>query len=136
MKEQKGREAKAHKTDINKKLMLEALEIQMGNVSKAAEATNIARCSHYEWIEADPEYKKAVDGINEGLIDFVESELVKRIKSGDTTGIIFFLKCKGKHRGYSERTELTGANGDPLIPAKQRTVQITVVRQNDESSGG
>lgn len=38
-------------------------------------------------------------------LDFAESELFKQIKEGNITGVIFFLKTKGKKRGYIERSE-------------------------------
>ena len=31
---------------------------------------------------------------------------MQKIKDLDPTSIIFFLKCKGKARGYRERTEI------------------------------
>ena len=33
-------------------------------------------------------------------------QLHKQIKKGNTTGTIFYLKTKGKKRGYIERTEV------------------------------
>ena len=90
----------------NKKAFLEALRLNMGNVSKAMECTNIkSRQTHYRWLEEDADYKAEVDAINEANIDLAEGELMKNIKSGDTTSMIFFLKTKGKHRGYVEKVE-------------------------------
>ena len=44
----------------------------------------------------------------------VESKLFSLIDSGDTGSTIFFLKTRGKKRGYVERSEITGADGKDL----------------------
>lgn len=117
-----------NKTDINKKIFLQAFEKTMGNVSHACKNASIARASYYEWYNEDPEFKAAVEGIKESLIDLAESALTKQIAEGNTTAIIFFLKTQGKKRGYSEHVEITGKDGAPLIPAFPTEVQINVVR--------
>lgn len=48
----------------------------------------------------------------EGL-DFAEYKLLDLIKSGDRTAILFYLKCKGKERGYIERKEFSGSFTTP-----------------------
>jgi hypothetical protein len=93
------------RTTSAKKAMLDALELNLGNVSSSVAAVGISRSTHYKWIEEDEEYANAVADLSEGVIDFVESALHKRIKEGDTTSMIFFLKTKGKKRGYIEKTE-------------------------------
>ncbi len=45
---------------------------------------------------------------NDSLLDFAESKLYQNIKDGDKTSLIFYLKCKGKERGYVERGEIVG----------------------------
>ncbi|MGI4875269.1 MAG: hypothetical protein ACRYFX_29280 [Janthinobacterium lividum] len=35
----------------------------------------------------------------------------------DASAVIFFLKSKGKKRGYVERNEVTGKDGAPVVPA-------------------
>jgi hypothetical protein len=37
------------------------------------------------------------------------------IDNGDVASTIFYLKTKGKKRGFVERTELTGNEGQPII---------------------
>lgn len=102
------------KQDTRKKAMLEALEKSLGVVSTACKMVGIVRNTHYVWLRDDEEYAKAVDEISEVALDFAESKLHKKIESGDTTATIFYLKCKGKSRGYVERQELDMSAGGEL----------------------
>jgi hypothetical protein len=98
-----------------KKAMLAALDKSLGIVKTACQEVGIARQTHYNWMEADPDYKQAVESIGEGVIDFVESKLHTLIVNGDTAATIFYMKTKAKKRGYVERQELTGADNQPII---------------------
>jgi hypothetical protein len=97
--------------DINKKAMLDALEKSLGVVTSACKSVDIARETHYRWMREDPEYKAAVDSLTDVALDFAESQLHKQIKDGNSTATIFFLKTKGKKRGYVERQELDVSTG-------------------------
>ena len=95
--------------------MIKALTQSLGIVTKACEIVGIDRKTHYNYYNSDPEYKEAVDSIQDVAIDFVESKLYEKIagievQKGDEvytvppsdTAIIFYLKTKGKQRGYKE----------------------------------
>jgi len=99
------------KTDIHKKAMIEALEKSLGVVTSACKQVGIARQTHYEWYKEDTAYQAAVDELSDVAIDFAESQLHKQIKEGNSTATIFFLKTKGKKRGYVERQEVEAVNG-------------------------
>jgi len=88
-----------------KKAMLLALEQSLGIVTTAAKNVGISRDTHYEWLKVDEDYKAAVDSIQDITLDFAESQLHKQIKDGEVTSTIFYLKTKGKKRGYVERVE-------------------------------
>mgnify|MGYP003945977993 CR=1 FL=1 len=93
-------------TNILKKAMIEALEKSLGVVTTAAKAVGIDRSTHYDWYNNDPEYRAAVDSISDIALDFAESQLHKQIQGGEVSSTIFYLKTKGKKRGYVERTEV------------------------------
>ena len=94
------------KTEQHKKAMLEALEKSLGVVTTACKSVGIGRTTHYMWLDEDPEYRAAVESISDIAVDFAESSLHKQIKDGNPTSTIFFLKTKGKKRGYVERQEI------------------------------
>lgn len=95
--------------------MLVALEKCLGVVTDACNAVGIARKTHYEWYNNDPEYKSAVDELKDVALDFAVSALHRLIQNGDTAATIFYCKTQGKRRGYIERQELTGNEGQPII---------------------
>lgn len=102
---------KASTTRQKKQAMLDALEKSLGIVTTAAKMAGITRMLHYQWTYNDPEYKKAVDELQDMVLDFAESQLHKQIKEGNTTATIFYLKTKGKKRDYIERTEIKHETG-------------------------
>ncbi len=94
-------------TDGRKQKFLEALAAASGNKSTACENCKIGRRTVYEWIDADEEFAKSVDEVSEGVIDFVEDKLHTLIKDNNVAAIIFFLKTRAKHRGYTESSDMS-----------------------------
>lgn len=116
-------------TEQNKKIFLEALEQCKGIITDACKSTKIGRTTVYLWRDSDPEFKKALEEINETVIDFVESKLFQKIEGvymqdseneiyktpPSDTAIIFYLKTKAKKRGYIEKTEQEITVNQPMI---------------------
>ena len=50
------------------------------------------------------------------------------MKEGDTTMIIFYAKTQMKDRGYTERREITGKDGESLI---QKEIDITKLSDDE-----
>lgn len=88
-----------------KKAMIKALEKSLGVVTIAAKEVGIDRCTHYRWMKGEA-YKNKVEAIEDIALDFAESQLHQQIKKGEVSSTIFFLKTKGKKRGYIERQEI------------------------------
>ena len=91
---------------------------KLANLSQTCEAANIGRRTFYYWRENDKDFDAACKDIEEALIDFTESKLIEKINDSDLTAIIFYLKTKGKDRGYVERTE-QDVKMNPFIEAMQ-----------------
>jgi len=100
---------------IKKESILEALEKSLGVVTMACKSADVPRSTYYKWLKEDEEFSKAVKDIENIALDFGESQLHKQIKDGNTSATIFFLKTKGKKRGYIERSELDLTSGDEPI---------------------
>ena len=69
--------------------------------------------TYYKWLKEDKDFAKDVRDIENVALDFAESQLHKQISANSTAATIFYLKTKGKGRGYVERQEITGAEGMP-----------------------
>jgi len=121
----------SNKGDTLKKAMLEALEKSLGVVTTACRMVDISRKTHYEWYKLDEAYKEAVDDISDIALDFAESQLHKQIKDGEVSSTIFYLKTKGKKRGYVEKNELDVSGGLGITWNEQKTYD-----SNEEADKG
>jgi hypothetical protein len=100
---------------IKKEALLQALENSLGVVTVACKQTNTPRSTYYKWLKEDREFAKQVKDITNIALDYAESQLHKQIGDGNTSATIFYLKTKGKQRGYIERNELDLTSGDEPI---------------------
>lgn len=113
----------ANKTEHLKKELLEALSKTRGIVSTACEMIGISRTTYYEYYNNDDKFKADVDELANVALDFAESKLFQKMEGitmgkrvdgaivtyevpPSDTALIFYLKTKGKKRGYIERTEI------------------------------
>lgn len=121
-------------SDLKKRAMLKALRKNLGIVSSAAKAAGIHRDTHYAWMKDDKVYKDAAASIVEDGLDFAESKLFELINGvtmvlpakgkqkeqtvymapPNVAATIFYLKTKGKHRGYIERVQLQDLGDDEV----------------------
>jgi len=100
---------------IKKEAVLQALEKTLGVVTTAVKSVGVARSTFYKWLNEDEDFRKSVQEIENIALDFAESQLHKQIGDGNTSATIFYLKTKGKKRGYVERQELEHSGGDKPV---------------------
>ena len=111
---------------IKKESLLKSLEQSLGVVTVACKKADIPRSTYYKWLNEDEVFEKAVREIENVALDFAESQLHKQIADNSTAATIFYLKTKGKKRGYIERQEITGADGMPT------NFQIEIIKREDK----
>ena len=112
---------------IKKEALLKALEKSLGIVTVACRNADIPRSTYYKWINEDEEFAEAVKDIENVALDYAESKLHKQIGDNITAATIFYLKTKGKKRGYIERQEITGADGVPT------NFQIEIIDKTEDT---
>lgn len=103
-------------TSIKKKAFLKVFKSKACNISAACDSVPIDRTTYYLWMEKDKKFNSAVIALQESLLDFSESMLMKNIQSGKEASIFFHLKTKGKKRGYIERQEIDHSGKDLSRP--------------------
>jgi len=99
--------------DTIKTNLIEALKQSLGIVTTACKNVGISRETYYKWMREDDEFRQQVDDIGDIALDFAESQLHKQMKDGSTSATIFYLKTKGRKRGYIERQEFAIDNTRP-----------------------
>jgi hypothetical protein len=89
----------------------EQLAVKRGNVAATARALGVHRTTIHRRIQKSPVLQAALEEARETMLDNAERQLYDEALDGNTAALIFFLKTQGKSRGYTERHELTGADG-------------------------
>jgi hypothetical protein len=86
---------------------IKAIEGSGGFVTQIAKRLDCSRKHFYSLMDKYPTVREALEDEREKLKDMTEGELLKKIRGGNMTAIIFYLKTQAKDRGYVERHDLT-----------------------------
>lgn len=78
---------------------LKVLEDSMGVISLALDTSGVSREDYDMWME-EVRFKTKVEEVSERLLDYVENRLLRQINEGNLQAIQFYLKTKGRNRGY------------------------------------
>ena len=126
---------KPRNPELHKKLLLEALIKNNGLVGPSCQEVGLNPKTYYQYLKTDPEFKKSVQQINEAVIDWVESKLFEKIREGSEKSIMFFMRHKGRHRGYSETLDISVADFRMKIPGIQLEEDNGTFKFPDELKG-
>ena len=102
----------------SKEKFLENFKLSLANISISCEASGISRQTYYNWRKNDSQFRSDCEEIEERNLDLAEMKLLNAIREGKTAELLFYLKTKGKKRGYVERQEITGVDGQKLFEVR------------------
>lgn len=97
-----------------KEQFIKAVPGSGGYVSVIAKRVGCSLSTLDRWRANEPEIEDAIRAEKVKQVDHAEGKLQSLIQQEHPTAIIFYLKTQAKDRGYVERQELTGRDGDPL----------------------
>jgi hypothetical protein len=96
--------------------VIEALKATKGRVYLAARRLRCDPNTVINYKNRYPQIAQACAEQEEERLDIAESALDKAVANGESWAVCFTLKCKGKHRGYVEKTVIAHG-GDAESPA-------------------
>ena len=98
------------------KQVADALTKSKGMVYVAARNLGCAANTIYNYAERYAIVQEVIDQERGMMIDTAEIALWKALQNSEAWAVSLVLKTIGKNRGYVERQELTGKDGEKLQP--------------------
>ncbi|HLB59522.1 MAG TPA: hypothetical protein VJL87_05520, partial [Bdellovibrionota bacterium] len=85
-----------------------------GMIMQAAIKMKISYGKMHKIIKKNPKLQSIITDVTESMLDLAENKLRDAILAGDRACIIFFLKCKGRFRGWREDVDLPDMDQPPV----------------------
>ena len=116
---------------LSRSKVIESMKDSFGNQSVMARRCNVDRAAITIFLNKNPDIREMIEHEKEKLIDVAELGLVNKINEGSDRAIEFFLKTKGKKRGYVEKSEVESLNTNVNVEVetdKQLAIVIQKIR--------
>lgn len=130
-----GRKHASHRTKFTVAQVAKALRASLGVHSYAARRLCCSPSTIKSYVVGSKELQQVIDEVQEETLDLAEEKLHAKLKSGNMTAIIFYLKTKGKGRGYIERSEHSGAGGGPIPLSNFSLEDLEELRRGAKANG-
>lgn len=117
--------------DIPFPKVAQAYKKSAGNLTLTADTLGINRRTLDRWREKYPELDEMMRDVEEGLLDLCESRLMQQINESNLTAIIFYLKTKGKKRGYIEGQIISGSLNTNKSMSQEEAMQFIKDLENE-----
>jgi hypothetical protein len=122
------------RTSVTREEVLAAISGSKGLILNIEKALGCTRSCIQEWIDKDPEIKQEIKDEQEREKDMVMDNLIEDAKNGDKFARKLFLEAQARDRGFGDKIEISGANGQPLVMLHAVATNLTANEQNDNAS--
>ncbi len=85
--------------------LIDALEKSGGFRTETARLLGVTRSAITNRLNSNDELKEIVTDIEERRLDIAETSLIRAVECGEPWAVQFYLKRKGKRRGYGDKEE-------------------------------
>ena len=116
------------------KQVAEALRNAAGLKVLAAKQLGCVPTTISNYISRHDELKEVEAQCVENQLDIAESKLFQHIEDGNIPALLFYLKCKGKARGYVERDQ--GISLEAFHRALKQLALVVVATVKDDATLG
>lgn len=104
----------AGKIRYTNEMIADGLKAAKGMVYVAAKQIGCTPETIYQRLKRSPELATLHESLHGEIGDIAELRLYKAIQDGEHWAITFYLRTKGRHRGYVERNEISGPDGGAI----------------------
>lgn len=101
-----------------------AIKDSMGIKTGIAQRVGCSRQTVENALERWPDLQTMIADERTSIIDLAETKLMQQISGGELRAILFTLETLGKDRGWTKRTEVTGAGGERLLGLSPDVVKL------------
>ena len=95
--------------------VVEALTKNKGMVYYAAKSLGCSHTTIYNYAKRYASVREAMEAQDGEFVDTAELKLRQAVINGEAWAVLFALRTKGKERGYVERSEVTGKDGNEFV---------------------
>lgn len=114
----------AERTQYTREQFEQAITKSWGVKATIAQRLGCSRQTVDNALDRWPDLRERITSERESIVDLAESKLTAAINQGELRAITFTLETLGKARGWSRRTEVTGADGAALLGMSPDTVAL------------
>jgi hypothetical protein len=124
---------KAQSKKLSLKQIAEAISSSYGFNTQTAKMLGVSYEAFKKELRSNPKLQKVVERVEEENLDYAESKLRCLIDKENVPAILFYLKCKGKKRGFIEGNEGIQAPTKPIlfkyVPATKEDIQKAITKE-------